>query len=372
MGLPAEVVTRDRPGSAASSARRCAALSSLVALTLASCLEYSPNALPTDDSERDLNRKAIARLQTQPPGAADAIRFAVVGDVHYSYDQLGDAVDRLNAIDGIEFVVQIGDFTDVGTVQEYRLAKGRFDALRVPYLVVLGNHDMLGRGDEIFDRMFGMRDGTFDYRGARFLMVDTNSREYGFGGEVPRLDSLANALRVRLGRRLRARARARLADLPLRPRAPDQLRLRSGFGGAPIPHPAAGRRDQRHLRSRTRVPVYAITGKVTWRPWALELGRDLELRPITGALQLTYTFGSDYFVKEPSRYPSGYYEIATAIHSGVAFGSALSWRTRNESRVGVYYELVALDMMLNAWIRNRSSISLDDVFSFAIGASLEF
>jgi len=118
--------------------------------------------------------------------------------------------------------------------------------------------------------------------------------------------------------------------------------------------------------------VYAVTGKVTWRPWAVELGRDLELRPITGALQLTYTFGSDYFVKQPSRYPSGYYEIATAIHSGVAFGSALSWRARNGSRVGVYYELVALDMMLNAWIRNRSSISLDDVFSFAIGASLEF
>lgn len=194
VGLPAEVFTRVRPGSVASSARRCAALSSLVALTLASCLEYSPNALPTDDSERDLNRKAIARLQAQPPGAADAIRFAVVGDVHYSYDELDYAVDRLNAMEGIEFVVQVGDFTDVGTVQEYRLAKDRFDALRVPYLVVLGNHDMLGRGDEIFDRMFGMRDGTFDYRGARFLMVDTNSREYGFGGGVPRLESLADAL----------------------------------------------------------------------------------------------------------------------------------------------------------------------------------
>ncbi len=196
VGLPARVFPRVRPGSAASFARRCAALSWLVALTLASCLEYSPNALPTADAERDLNRKAITRLQAQPRGAADAIRFAVVGDVHYSYDELGDAVDRLNAMEGVDFVVQIGDLTDVGTIQEYRLAKGRFDALRVPYLVVLGNHDMLGRGDEIFDRMFGMRDGTFEYRAARFLMIDTNSREYGFGEGVPRLASLAAALHV--------------------------------------------------------------------------------------------------------------------------------------------------------------------------------
>lgn len=116
--------------------------------------------------------------------------------------------------------------------------------------------------------------------------------------------------------------------------------------------------------------VYSTTAKLTWRPWAVHAGR-LELRPITGALQLTYTFGGDYFVTQPSRFPSDYYPLPTALRSAVAFGSALSSRAWSGARLGVYYELVALDLMVNAWARN-SSVSLAEIFSLAVGLSAEF
>lgn len=163
---------------------------------LASCLEYSPHALPTDPSERDVNAKAIARLAAQPAGdPARPLRFAVVGDVHHSYDELEDAVARLNAMDGIDFVVQLGDFTHLGTLQEFRLAKDRLDRLRAPYLVTIGNHDMLGNGGAIFDRMFGLREAAFVHRGTRFVLLDTNSREHGFAAGVPKIEWLSTALR---------------------------------------------------------------------------------------------------------------------------------------------------------------------------------
>jgi Icc protein len=172
------------------------AMWALTLVALSGCLEYSPHALPTDSSERDLNAKAIALLHVRGPAdPARPLRLAVIGDVHNSYEELDAAIERVNAIGGIELVVQLGDFTHLGTLQEFRLSKERFDRLRVPYLVTIGNHDLLGRGGAIFDRMFGARDVAFVHRGVRFVFLDTNSREYGLGAGVPRLDWLAAELR---------------------------------------------------------------------------------------------------------------------------------------------------------------------------------
>lgn len=119
--------------------------------------------------------------------------------------------------------------------------------------------------------------------------------------------------------------------------------------------------------------VLSVTGKLTWRPWTLKAGSGFELRPLTAAVQLTYTLGGSFFVDEPSRYPDGYYPFPTALRSGVAFGSAASWPWRRSgTRIGVFYELVALDHVLVAWWQNAGSLSLADVFSLAIGTSVEF
>lgn len=176
MSHPPQLPARPR---VAARPRPAWALAALAVLA-SGCLEYSPYELPGD---RGLNRKAVGALLATPP--AEPLRFVLFGDTQLAFDETEEAVRRVNAMEGISFVVQLGDFTDLGLIREYELMKDVMDGLRVPWLAVIGNHDMLGGGDAIYDRMFGARNLVFTWGRTRFVLLDTNSREYGFPEDVP-------------------------------------------------------------------------------------------------------------------------------------------------------------------------------------------
>jgi hypothetical protein len=117
--------------------------------------------------------------------------------------------------------------------------------------------------------------------------------------------------------------------------------------------------------------VFSITPKVTWAPLRLDAGRGWEVRPVTAALQLTYTFGHDYYLLLPERFPANYYDFATALRVGFAIGAEVARTLRGTRRVGVYAELVALDALVLAWVRNPRTLGPTNVFTLAIGARLE-
>lgn len=161
-------------------------------LLLAGCLEYGPHVLPSDASERELNRKAIERLLADPP--AGPLVIAVLGDTQESFDEAEDAVASVNARGDVQLVVQVGDFTHVGTLLEYRLMNDVLARLRVPYLVVAGYHDLLGNGARIYAEMFGPTNFAFDLGRVRLVFYDSNSEAYGHDGSVPDLAWLEAAL----------------------------------------------------------------------------------------------------------------------------------------------------------------------------------
>jgi hypothetical protein len=167
-------------------ARLCA-----VALAAASlgCFEFSPHALPTDESERDLHRKALERLQSRP--APEVLRFAVVGDTQANFDHAKDAVESINRRGGVSLVVQMGDFVHFGVLPEYQAMNDVFRRLNVPYFVVLGTHDVFANGRDIYRVMFGAYDLAFTYARTRFVLYNANSRHFGFDGTVPDLPWIA-------------------------------------------------------------------------------------------------------------------------------------------------------------------------------------
>jgi hypothetical protein len=143
-----------------------------LAVAAAGCLEYSPHQLPTDPDERDLNRKAVERIRSRP---VDRLRFVVVGDTQRSFDEAERFVEEVNRRDDVQFVVQLGDFTNVGLWLEFRLMNEIFAGLRVPYLVVIGVHDLFSNGRAIYEEMFGPRDFAFTHGRVRFVLFDDNS-----------------------------------------------------------------------------------------------------------------------------------------------------------------------------------------------------
>jgi hypothetical protein len=117
--------------------------------------------------------------------------------------------------------------------------------------------------------------------------------------------------------------------------------------------------------------LWSTTAKVTWMPWRERLA-GLTVRPLTVAAQLSYTFGDEYWVRLPSRYPAGYHPLPTALRSALALGASAGRPAFGLDEVGVYAELVALDLMLGLWLGNRDALGPEDVFSLAIGVRAAF
>lgn len=119
--------------------------------------------------------------------------------------------------------------------------------------------------------------------------------------------------------------------------------------------------------------IVSLTGKVTWLPLRVGEPEKITVHPVTISAQLTYTFGSEYWVLEPSgRYPTpDYYPLPTALRAGLGVGGDVGRPLWGLERVSVYYEAVALDLMLGNWIGNHESLGPSDVFSLAVGLRIE-
>ncbi|MBX0291798.1 metallophosphoesterase [Hymenobacter sp. HSC-4F20] len=171
-------------------------LSGALALFLASCqlVEFSPNQTYVPVAERNLTSRNLRQLATAGPSLGDTVRFVFVGDTQRFYDETEQFVASVNQQRGIDFVLVAGDISDFGLLREFRWVNQRLQRLRVPYLTVIGNHDVVGNGRAVYQQVYGPLNYSFLYKGTRFVCLDTNGREYGFGRQVPDLAWLRRQL----------------------------------------------------------------------------------------------------------------------------------------------------------------------------------
>jgi 3',5'-cyclic-AMP phosphodiesterase len=164
----------------------------LAAFLLYGChtFEYSPNQVFDKTSGVGLNAQNIRLLNAQPTD--DTITIAFVGDSQRFYDELEDFIDTVNAIPAIDFVLLAGDISDFGLLAEFKLVHERLSKLNKPYIGVVGNHDVLAKGEEVFERMFGPLNFTFTYDSVKFIAHNTNGKEYTTGN-VPDMHWLREA-----------------------------------------------------------------------------------------------------------------------------------------------------------------------------------
>ncbi|MBO2012591.1 metallophosphoesterase [Siccationidurans soli] len=162
-------------------------------------IEFSPNQTSTPAAYSDLTAKNMAALAQRPLAAGDTLRFVFTGDSQRFYSEAEDLVESVNQQPGIAFLVVAGDISDFGLGREMRWVHDKLKKLRVPYLTVVGNHDHAGNGRQVYQEVFGPLNYIFTYAGTRFIMLNTNGREYRFDGSVPNIGWLQQQLADTVG-----------------------------------------------------------------------------------------------------------------------------------------------------------------------------
>lgn len=144
---------------------------------------YNTNEIQLDEKDKNQNIQNIERLRSKTQNAT--FRFVVITDTQRFYDEMDDFIEKINAYPDISFLVLVGDIADFGLRSEYLWILHRLQKLEFPFLVVIGNHDMLGNGRELYRQMFGSENFSFSYSGYKFIVLNSNSQEVGYNGSLP-------------------------------------------------------------------------------------------------------------------------------------------------------------------------------------------
>jgi Icc-related predicted phosphoesterase len=155
---------------------------------LAGCdmIEYHPYDVSLSRKYSDLNRKGIDRIVASKGVAkGDTIRFIFMGDTQRSYDQTVAFVKALNRRTDIDFVIHGGDITDFGMAKEYLWINDIMHKLHVPYVAIIGNHDILGHGKEVYRSIYGEYNFSFVFKQTKFLLLNTNALEFDYSTPIP-------------------------------------------------------------------------------------------------------------------------------------------------------------------------------------------
>lgn len=173
------------------------ALVGLVCLLLVSCedlFKYHPYDMRFS-GETGINQRNIAIIEERF-AEKDTLRFAFIGDTHLWHSDTRAIIAAINANDSIDFVIHGGDMTDTGTTQEFIWTRELLSSLDKPYVVLIGNHDFLGTGDEVYAVMYGALDFSFIAARIKFVCLNTNATEYNYMAAVPNFDFMEEQIKA--------------------------------------------------------------------------------------------------------------------------------------------------------------------------------
>jgi 3',5'-cyclic AMP phosphodiesterase CpdA len=161
---------------------------SLIFLIFLACCgqpEYSP--WQSNIEYKGLTNKHLAWLSSLNKDDNHPLSIILAGDPQAVVGHLRSVIEKSNQIDS-DFVVILGDNTDLGLRREWIWIGDTIEKSNKPVLTVVGNHDGLTKGKQIYQKMFGPLNYSFVYRDIKFVMWNNNYYEWG----TPDFDWLEN------------------------------------------------------------------------------------------------------------------------------------------------------------------------------------
>lgn len=129
----------------------------------------------------------------------------------------------------------------------------------------------------------------------------------------------------------------------------------------------------KHSSKRTKV---TLTLKQNFTPWRVPLRGRFALEPLSTGLYLNTVFGGEFWMKNPDRYPQGYYWFSTRLRIHIFVGQRIRFdipegRRWFLSAITAFYELSTCDLYVIQAVRN-SYMKADDVLRLSFGLKCSF
>lgn len=110
--------------------------------------------------------------------------FALISDVHNNTDGLRETVRGINNTN-VDFVIGVGDYSNIGTEGELKKIKVELDKLEKPFYVLPGDHDLWNGRDKknepkyYFNKIFGDQKKSLSHKGSLIVLLDNADLYYG-------------------------------------------------------------------------------------------------------------------------------------------------------------------------------------------------
>jgi hypothetical protein len=101
--------------------------------------------------------------------------------------------------------------------------------------------------------------------------------------------------------------------------------------------------------------------------------KSIEWQPLRTGLQLSYTFGDEYYVTGPEdKYPRSYYGFSTALLLHLHVGGQLSMDTPQKlKKFALYYELGSNSKYIASYAQSPKYLSPFKIFNLALGLRMK-
>jgi len=160
---------------------RISALVSAVVFFLTGCdYEISPWSTDPDCSNKvsiEYNLNRLAEFEAQV-GARDTYQVAIVSDPQSYPGAFETVIEHVNTLDNVDFILLTGDLADTGIKAEFEWVCKVMEKAKQPILAVIGNHDALAFGKDIWSKYFGPEDYSFTYQNSKFIAYNDNKYEF--------------------------------------------------------------------------------------------------------------------------------------------------------------------------------------------------
>lgn len=111
-------------------------------------------------------------------GARSNYKVALLSDPQFYPGAFEDVLKEVNKLDDVSFIILSGDLTETGVKAEFEWTCKAMAASNKPIISVLGNHDTLAFGSEIWLDVFGEYDFSFTYQDSKFIAYNDNKYEF--------------------------------------------------------------------------------------------------------------------------------------------------------------------------------------------------